>query len=355
MKKLAFAILFLLVPFSSSYPADPPTKLALLFAVPQSSCPEDFECGHGQGAFETFLLVIDGDQMKVAVRTPHLYVPRKSGFWEIGILPPKNLGGEQNGGDGSSNWYDWKLWAAPVGKKPELPPFDNGNSDQGGGHRRLTLSWVGNDYLSMTDYYETSSGSLNYVTAPMILSLDDLGNSGFSTFSSLKPWSPDFPPGIYKRELGRCVSDGDPDGFHTREFLESADQGWNVVRGRMRWEYEWTFNHGSGGARGFNSGCATTLRPPRSLVGADTLVLGWNHILPHVPDAQTAFSSPDGSLLLIFTKRQILAFHPAEGVLTKPFATLPIESHPILAAQWAVGKYADNWAQILVQAKSWTE
>jgi hypothetical protein len=103
MKKLAFAILFLLVSFSSSYPADPPTKLALLFAVPQSSCPEDFECGHGQGAFETFLLVIDGDQMKVAVRTPHLYVPRKSGFWEIGILPPKNLGGEQNGGDGSSN------------------------------------------------------------------------------------------------------------------------------------------------------------------------------------------------------------------------------------------------------------
>ena len=137
--------------------------------------------------------------------------------------------------------------------------------------------------------------------------------------------------------------------------MESAEQGWSVTRGRMRWEFEWSFNHGTGAARGYNSACTTLLRPPRSLVGADTLKLGWNQVLPHVPDAQTAFSSPDGSLLLVFTKRQILAFHPTVDALTKPFATLPYEPRPILMSQWAVGEYADNRAQQLAQAKSWTE
>jgi hypothetical protein len=123
----------------------------------------------------------------------------------------------------------------------------------------------------------------------------------------------------------------------------------------MRWDFEWSLNHGTGAARGYNAVCTTSLRPPRSLIGADSVKLAWNQIVLRVPDAQTAFSSPDGSVLLVFTNRQILAFRSAEGTLSKPFATLNYDPHPILMSQWAVGKYADSWAQILSQAKSWTE
>jgi hypothetical protein len=362
MKKLAFTMLLLFIPFSSGYPADPPPKLAFLFAVPQSNCPEGYDCGSGQGAFETFLLVIDGDQMKIALRTPHLYVPRKSGFWEIGILPPKILGARDRDGGNSPTWWDWRLWAAPAGQKPVLASpaeeeksEDAENSEFGGGIRYFSLSWVGNDYLAFTDYFETSGASLAYVTAPMILPIDDLGNTGYLESGSVKAWTPPITPEQRERDLARCVSEDEEDATYSRDSLESATQGWLISRGRMRWVFEWSFNHGSGAARGYNAACATSLRPPRPLVGADTLKLGWNQILPRVPDAQTAFSSPDGSLLLVFTRRQILAFRPAEGALSKPFATLSYEQHPILMAQWAVGKFADNWAEQLAQAKSWTE
>jgi hypothetical protein len=362
MKKVVFTGLLLFVPLASSYATDPPPKLAFLFAVPQSDCPEGFECGNGQGAFETFLLVIDGDQMKVVMRTPHLYVPRKSGFWEIGILPPKIPGARDKDGANLPNWWDWRLWAAPAGQKPVLASpaneeksEDAENSESGAGIRYFNLSWVGNDYLAFTDYYETSGPSLNYVTAPLILPIDDLGNTGYLESGSVKVWTPPTTPEQLERDLARCVSEGQEDSTYSQAFLDSATQGWLISRGRMRWVFEWSFNHGSGAARGFNAACATSLKPPRALVGADSLKLGWNQILPRVPDAQTAFSSPDGTLLLVFTKRQILAFHPTEGMLTKPFATLSHEPRPILMSQWAVGKYADNWAQQLAQTKSWTE
>ena len=334
--------------------------------MPQSACPEEYECGNGQGAFETFLLVIDYDQMKVAQRTPHLYFPRKSGFWEVGILPPKIFDGQENGGTDSPTWDDWKLWAAPLGQKPALTPAHEKNeqaetSEEGketerrGGVRYFTISWVGSDYLSFTDYFESYAGDLSYVTAPQILPIDDVGKLAYSEFSSIQPWTPPTSPEQYQRDLARCVSADEEEPGYSREFLESASQGWRIIRGRMRWDFEWSLNHATGAARGYNAVCATSLRPPRSLVGADSLKLGWNQILPRVPDAQTAFSSPDGSILLVFTKRQILAFRPAEGALSKPFATLNNDPRPILMSQWAVGKYADSWAQILAQAKSWTE
>ena len=122
----------------------------------------------------------------------------------------------------------------------------------------------------------------------------------------------------------------------------------------MRWGFEWSLNHATGTSRGYNAVCTTSLRPPRSLIGADSVKLAWNQILPRVPDVQTAFSSPDGSVLLVFTRSQILAFRPAQGTLSKPFARLDYYPHRILMSRWAVGKYADNWAQIL-SGKSWTE
>lgn len=366
MKKLAFATLIFFVSFSSSYAADPPQKLAFLFAVPQSSCPDEYECGNGQAAFETFLLVIDGDQMKVAVRTPHLYFPRKSGFWEVGILPPKISDGQQNGGTNSPAWNDWKLWAAPVGQKPALTPAhektekaetseEGKETEQTGGVRYFTISLVGSDYLSFTDYFESYAGDLSYVTAPMILPIDDVAKQAYSEFSSIQPWTPPLSPEQYQSDLERCASAEVEEPGYSREALETGSQGWRILRGRMRWDFEWSLNHATGAARGYNAVCTTSLRPPRSLIGADSVKLAWNQILPRVPDVQTAFSSPDGSVLLVFTKSQILAFRPAEGTLSKPFARLNYDPHRILMSQWAVGKYADNWAQILSQAKSWTE
>jgi hypothetical protein len=357
MKRLSLALLLCALPFSVARSADPPRKFAFLFAVPQTTCPDGYDCGQGQAAFESYLLLIDGDRMQIAVSTPHLLIPRKSGFWELALVPPKKLPEGDTPPAGSLDAYEWKLWAAPAGQKPVLPTITKTDQDPETGLHQFAVSWVGSDYLSITDYFEfvDSLSNTESQTSILILPIDDLAKSGYPYSAGLKSWSPDLPADTSARDLAKCVSENDPEGGHSREFLESAQQGWTIKRGRMRWEFEWRFTQGSGVDRGNDTTCDTSLRPPRTLVGSDHLNLNWNQILPHVPDAQTAFSSPDGVLLLVFTKTRILAFHPQDGALGKPVASVLFSSPNMVMAQWAVGKYADSWVDQLSHLALWSD
>jgi hypothetical protein len=60
--------------------------MGFLFAIKKPECAAGNSC---RSQFETRLVVIERDKMRVAVGSPHLYFPRKNGFWEIGITLPK--------------------------------------------------------------------------------------------------------------------------------------------------------------------------------------------------------------------------------------------------------------------------
>lgn len=324
----------------------PAATLGLLFAVrnpDKTACSEDVCQGH----FETRLLIIDGDKMRIALQTPHLYIPRNTGFWEVGTLASKSLVNPRSQA-GSRDEFVWRLWAAPVGKKPALPATSaeqNSDADDGAsGIRRIELSWVGNDYLS----YVEQVGE--YTETHAILSID-----GVARNVSDQLWKPEVPEAVYKKDLDDCVHEGSD--FNTRTFLEGAEQGWSISRGALRWEFSWAFGYSSGAARGYGTGCATAVRPPRELVGNDALGVGWNQVLSQVPDALTAFASPDHSTLLVLTGAQVLALRHEGNALRAPFARvfLPASDREVVSAQWAVGKYADAWAEQLSHAKSWTQ
>jgi hypothetical protein len=118
--------------------------------------------------FNTTLLVIDGDTMRVTVSSTHFYVPRKNGFWELGTTLPGTLAGtraqtkQQDAEDDSSAQFVWQLLAAPLGTKPALslppPPKDPTGpeqpeepSDDSDELKSLQLTWAGTDYLSVDE------------------------------------------------------------------------------------------------------------------------------------------------------------------------------------------------------------
>jgi hypothetical protein len=331
-------------------------KLGFLFAVrnpDKTACSEDF-C---QGRFETRLLVIDGDKMRIAVQTPHLYIPRNSGFWEVGALAPKSPSNPQSGagsegglGDiqpgSASSEFSWRLWAAPIGKRPTRPASsaeqDSSADESASDIRRIELDWVGTDYLSFVEQIG------EYTETHAILSIEEVARNAFDQL-----WKPAVPEAVYKKDLDGCVDEGSD--FNTRTFLEGAEQGWSITRGRLRWEFNWAFGYSSGAARGYGTGCSTSLRPPKELVGSDALGVGWNQVLSQVPDALTAYSSPDHSIVLVLTSGQVLALKHEGDALGAPFARVFLSSSEVVSAQWAVGKYADAWSEQLSLAKSWTE
>jgi hypothetical protein len=304
-------------------------------------------------------VVIERDKMRVAMDSPHLYFPRKNGFWEIGITLPKMVSsqrpkaGEQANDEETqqaeaSNEPVLQLWAAPLGIKPTLPELSttpeesNAQEEAEDQLRRLSISWVGTDYLSVTAHRG------EYTTSPVILSID-----GISRTPPEIIWTPKALDTVLRKDLESCVDE--KSDFNTRGFLEDADQAWSIARGRMRWEFEWSFSHSGRALRGYGAACPTSLRPPRELVGGDALGVGWNQVLARVPDARTAFASPDHSLVLVFTDSQILALRHEGSTLGEPFARVFLAAREVVSGQWAVGKYADAWTEQLSHAKSWAD
>jgi hypothetical protein len=355
MRALRAATLFLacvmLVPIADA--ADrAPAKLGFLFTM------RDPQCGRGSlcaAPFSTTLVVIDGEKMRMPVSSPHFYVPRKSGFWELGVSLPRTLAGvkpqpeQQNAADNTAGEFVWQLWAAPRGTKPALPsPANDAStseqpeepSDQSDEFKELWLTWAGTDYLSVDEQIG------EYTTLHLILRLDDVANNQDDS-----PWTPKVPEADVRKDIENCVDE--KSDFNTHEFLDDANQAWGISRGRMRWEFHWTFSHDGRALRGYEAACSPSRRPPRELVGSDELGVGWNQVLAKVPDAQTAFAAPDRSLLLVFTNTQILALRREGDGLGAPFARVFLPTTEVLAGQWAVGRFADEWEMQLSQAKSW--
>ena len=333
-----------------------PSKLGFLFAT------RDAQCGRGSlcsTEFNTTLLVIDGGKLRVAVSSPHFYVPRKSGFWELGVSLPRTLAGikpqpeqQQNAGDNLAPQFVWQLWAAPLGAKPDLPlPPTKGAttseqteepSDESDELKELRVTWAGTDYLSL---YEQIG---EYSSPHLILRIDDVAHNQDDS-----PWMPKLSDAEVRKGIDNCVEEGSD--FNTHEFLDDAAQAWSISRGRMRWEFQWTFSHDGRALRGYEAACAPSVRPPRELVGNDELGVGWNQVLAKVPDAQTAFAAPDRSLVLVFTQTQILALRHEGGGLGAPFARVFLPTPDVLAGQWPVGRFTDEWERQLSQTKSWID
>jgi len=332
-----------------------PSKLGFLFAT------RDTQCGRGSlcvTEFNTTLLVIDGEKMRVAVSSPHFYVPRKSGFWELGVSLPGTLAGmkpqpePQNAEDNTIAEFVWELWAAPLGTKPALPPAPTKDattseqteepSDDSAELKELRVTWVGTDYLSVDEQIG------EYRTPHLIFRLDDVARNQDDS-----PWTPKRSDSDVRKDLENCVDE--KSDFNTHEFLDDAAQAWSISRGRMHWEFQWTFSHDGRALRGYEAACSPSVRPPRELVGSDELGVGWNQVLAEVPDAQTAFAAPDRSLVLVFTGTQILALKRGGEGLGAPFARVFLPTTEVLAGQWAVGRFADEWERQLSQAKSWID
>jgi len=120
---VTFAVIAIVASFAATAmpSGDPPPQLGFLFAFRNPECSEGSAC---QGEFETTLLVIDGDKMRVVVNSPHLYLPRKSGFWEVGTTLPKTVSSVQPHADAQASVcfsMCWPLWRIAERKGRQFP------------------------------------------------------------------------------------------------------------------------------------------------------------------------------------------------------------------------------------------
>jgi hypothetical protein len=292
-------------------------------------------------------------------------IPRKDGFWRVRLEFRPLTSSEQetgNQGIGTGNGIQGQLWAVPLEKGMDVVPWDeppatndnqkseevgeehaerNMRGDEGDELHRRELHFLSPDHISFFtqwgEYSETYS----------ILKIDDEPAKQGHDTEVLRVYGedPPIPEDARVKDLEACV---DPQNeLATEEFLKGAyEVTYGIERGRGKWYYTWLLGYSGGAARGYHTGCAVSVLPPKSLVGRNELFPGWNAIKDVYPDAEDAFSSPAHDLILVLYQNRLMVAPLQGGKVGKPLARLEVNGKPVMV-EWALGKYVDAWTKEL--------
>jgi hypothetical protein len=296
-----------------------------------------------QATYRTLWIVAEGGHAAVDASRPVLLVPRKDGFWQVGVTRRARR-----------QWIEDQVWAVPSGVSPRLQPLDPETIANTDGSSETMLLFVGPDYLAT----ETSNGGYTkgaahpFAGASLdVFSLDRLLPHAISP-SAGYVFSKE-GKNLYSVPIAAIYGDAGSKALHDgvqayrktltaqkREALagDGEDTDWTLIRRQGHWVTRGRLGYSAEVFRGTFADFDVAASPPETLTGPDRLSLPWTTIKKQVPEATDAMTAPDGQLLIVLTRTQIMAF-PLHGASIGT-QTLAVSLHsresPVMI-QWAVG------------------
>ncbi|WP_041643914.1 hypothetical protein [Mahella australiensis] len=268
-------------------------------------------------AYRTLWIASTDTRIHPILETKDLFVPRKSGFWKVGIQTYKT-------GDVMQDI----LFARPINKAD----ISKQASDEFEEPIEQHITFVSDDYVAVE--YQNSSDDDRFYVLPLddvsklkgVRISDVLGQDAKNTFlrsaqahlSSLEQQMPD--------DISSIISD---DNF----TLERRNGHW-VIKGRLNM---------SGRQEDFTVG----VMPSDKLVNYDDLCLSWNDIKEEVPSASDAYTSPNKDVLIALGNNFLSIYAIRDGVISsKPARKITIkEGETVVMAEWAMGSYVPKWEE----------
>lgn len=296
---------------------------------------------------------------------PDYIIPRKDGFWRVRLAFNWRFGNSDDDPavlgvpEGRA-----RLWAVPLSKGMnalpwlEPQPGTNANGAQteqeqenvedmepecSEGHDETSLLFLSPDYLSyLEDKTQCSSGGGTRRDVDYhILRITDPPSTSVKPGSLLFVEEIPVPDSISSDTRASACSDSKGE-LSEKEEEWSLDQeeghSYGIERGVHQWVYASLF--------GYESWCALSSQPPRSVVGANELFPDWKQIKSAFPAAQDAFSSPAHDLLLVVTKAKLIVAPVRGGKIKKALGETALSGKPVMV-QWAIGRYVDAWTKEL--------
>jgi len=292
--------------------------------------------------FHAYWITRDGPQVQITEGL-RLLVPRKSGWWEVGVTTLTRV---------NSAARSEAVWTAPVGEKRRtthvIPVSDDDRCADD--ISAYSLSWVGTDFAALQHGYESTCGA-HPVSGEesFVARLEDLRRKD----QDLRPVLPlsevAGAEAVGAMKLGADVADlrdaPNPSEDPANPALTASETSWIVVRTKGHYRLLGTsvLEHGHGGET-----YAVPIDPPKTLVGADDLAVGWDSILEKLPDASDAYTSPDGDLLVLITPHFLSIFEVQNKQIGKRLARVGLEAAAVISAQWAPSGSVDGWNTTLV-------
>ncbi len=290
--------------------------------------------------FHAHWIVREGARVEITEGN-RLLTPRAAGWWELGITVLKHPTTEAR---------NEVIWAGAAGTShlrfhvmafnPDEPCPDDINT--------YSLSWVGTDYAAVQHAYESTCGKKPVSGAEgFMVRLEDLTHE-----------EQQLRPHIALRDVGGdAAADAMTLGLkiaNARGSLASETTGadsdehpWIVVRNKGSYQLlgmaaEVRSREGSSYDIPYDA--------PKEIVGGDQLAVGWDDVLDKDPETLDAYSSPDGSFVVVVGPRALTCYEVKDGKLGTRLARIPIASPSVVAAQWAPD--VERWNHDLISLLS---
>lgn len=253
-----------------------------------------------------------------------LFVPRKSGFWKLGVTGIMEKGTLRD-----------TLYAYPADKEVSLPDEKETSAANRDSDILKSILYVSNDYLSIEHSEKSSSGDRDLLK---VLPIDNVETANTLKISDISG------------ESGRnALIDGASKYISSNQNIKNkyqndavSEESFGVVRRNGHWIMKGRLNSI------FDSSYADfniKAIPPSKLVIYDELCLPWNEVKSRIPEALDVYTSPNRDMAVILTANNIFIYPIENGNLSeKPSGKIRLkDKETVVMAEWCTGRYTEKW------------
>jgi hypothetical protein len=312
--------------------------------------------------YQTLWIAADANgKLAVLATIPELVVPRRDGFWRVGVTQVCEF--SPSDGGGGNEKIRQVVWSAPVnqagsveqGRKclPDAPPNESEASSASPSENTheitqcgFTLSdveFVSPELISVRNYHSQSESCEprggRYETTFHVRRFDADKPVGFSQLLGAQTAQ------AYARVVPRRAKNDT--GEDCGEPFSHADEDWRIGRNAGRWA---PYLHQSLGYFGCSVDAPIRVRLPSALSGETFVLSDWKAFYAINKELEDGYASPTGDLAIAITKTETRVYELQQSAPGKLLLTLP--AHPVVAVQWATGTHVQNWTAQLQKIAS---
>lgn len=265
-------------------------------------------------------------KLQNTIELSQLLVPRRSGFWEVGVNK-----------ETSNGQLVQKLYAHPVIefiKEGTLSNDENTLQE----YLKRNITFIGNDYIC-TEIEE--NGQLQ------VLPIDNISMAKGVNISDLM--SEEINNTITRSVSVFRASKNEADKLEK----QMRKDNFTLTRGNGHWMLKGRLNYISSiDNKNFEDFIIYGV-PPSTLINYDELCVPWSEVKARVPEAIDVFTSPNKEIALVVSKNYIYIYSIINEQLSEePIGKIEIEEDDsIVMAEWATGDYVEKWNEIIMNTK----
>jgi len=327
---------------SQSQPGLSQNKCVLIGLRHDVALPEPLPYAEGSDAarlsnYRTILISFDAKDSISIHNIKNIIVPSKDGFRKIEVI-------RQKAGD----WTEDRLTCSAINHAPTIPPLDSMTIAECEGNKRLSLIFVGTDFLSFeagSDGYCQGAAHPWHVNYLKTVSLDDPNSDGVEISRVL--------PGEARTALLNGAKNYIARARDERLNPDPDETNWGVIRRRGQWILRGQLDYSAEVFRGIFAHFDIDLKPTDRLVGFDQLSIPWERIKEIAPAARDAITSPDRKFAIVLTKDKLLIHSMPDFKKIREINLYTNEF--IIMAHWADSPQANEWHKVITNLSNCEE